>query len=88
VARRGGKTRTVVMRHAARARLRQAAFHWARVAVLHDPASRGRYGALSGRGRTYGLAPRGVADRPLGLARVLLRRRALSDPGHRAPVAA
>jgi hypothetical protein len=38
------------MRHATQVRLRQAVFHWARVAVVHDPKSRGRYEAL----RAYG----------------------------------
>ena len=34
VTKRRGKSSVVVMRHAAQARLRQAVFHWARVAVL------------------------------------------------------
>ncbi len=37
VTKRSGKTCTIVMRCAAQARLRQAVFHWARVAVQHDP---------------------------------------------------
>jgi hypothetical protein len=37
VTKRSGKTRIVVMRYAAQVRLRQAVFHWARVAILHDP---------------------------------------------------
>ena len=83
---RSGKTRIVVMRHAAQVRLRQAVFHWARVAVLNDPECRGRYQALRARGHSYGRALRGVADRLLGLTCVLLRRQALFDPEHGTPV--
>ena len=57
-------------------------FHWARVAVLNDPECRGRYQALRARGHSYGRALRGVADRLLGVACVLLRRRTLFDPDH------
>jgi hypothetical protein len=63
-------------------------FHWARVAIMHDPKSRSRYEALRQRGHSYGRALRGVADRLLGVACVLLRRQVRFDPGHGAPVAA
>ena len=63
VTKRSGKTCIVVMRHAAQVRLRQAVFHWARVAIVHDPKSRSRYEALRARGHSYGRALRGVADR-------------------------
>jgi hypothetical protein len=76
------------MRYAAQVRLRQAVFHRARVAVVHDPESRGRYEALRARGHSYGRALRGVADRLLGVACVLLRRQALFDPDHGTPAAA
>ena len=82
VTKRSGKTRIVVMRYAAQVRLRQAVFHWARVAVLNDPKSRSRYEALRARGHSYGRALRGVADRLLEVACVLLRRRVLFDPDH------
>src|SRR5918998_153249 len=82
VTKRSGKACVVVMRHAAQARLRQAVFHRARVAVQNDPKSRGRYEALRARGHSYGRALRGVADRLLGVACVLLRRQALFDPEH------
>ena len=88
VTKRSGKTYIVVMRYAAQDRLRQAMFHWARVAAVHDPKSRSRYEALRARGHSYGRALRGVADRLLGLACVLLRRRVLFDPNHGAPMAA
>jgi transposase len=82
VTKRSGKTRIVVMRYAAQVRLRQAVFHWARVAVLNDPECRGRYQALRARGHSYGRALRGVADRLLGVACVLLQRRTLFNPDH------
>jgi transposase len=85
VTKRSGKTCVVVMRYAAQTRLRNAVFHWARVAVLNDPKCRGRYEALRARGHSYGRALRGVADRLLGVACVLLQRRVLFDPDHGAP---
>src|SRR3954453_17651839 len=88
VTKRSGKTCTVVMRYAAQDRLRQAMFHWARVAAVHDPKSRSRYEALRARGHSYGRALRGGADRLLGVACVLLRRQVLFDPNHGAPMAA
>lgn len=87
VTKRSGKSCVVVMRHAAQARLRQAVFHWARVAVQHDAKSRGRYEALRARGHSYGRALRGVADRLLGVACVLLQRQMLFDPDHGTPAA-
>src|SRR5919107_3161037 len=77
VTKRSGKTCVVLMRYAAQTRLRNAVFHWARVAVLNDPKCRGRYEALRARGHSYGRALRGVADRLLGVACVLLRRQVL-----------
>ena len=85
---RSGKAHIVVMRYAAQTRLRNAVFHWARVAVLNDPKCRGRYEALRQRGHSYGRALRGVADRLLGVACVLLRRQVLFDPEHGAAKAA
>ena len=70
------------------ARLRQALFHWARVAIVHDPKSRSRYEALRARGHSYGRALRGVADRLLGVACALLRQQVLFDPDHAKPAAA
>jgi transposase len=88
VTKRSGKTRIVVMRYAAQARLRQAVFHWAHVAITRDPKCRSRYEALRARGHSYGRALRTVADRLLGVACVLLRRQVLFDPNHGAPMAA
>ena len=88
VTKRSGKTCLVVMRYAAQDRLRQAMFHWARVAAVHDPKSRSRYEALRARGHSYGRALRGVADRLLGVACALLRQQVLFDPDHAKPAEA
>ena len=82
VTKRSGKSCLVTMRYAAQIRLRNAVFHWARVAVLNDPTCRSRYAALRARGHSYGRALRSVADRLLGVACVLLQRQALFDPAH------
>ena len=70
------------MRYAAQVRLRNAVFHWARVAVLNDPKCRRRYAALRARGHSYGRALRSVGDRLLGVACILLQRQVLFDPAH------
>jgi len=80
VTKRSGKSHTVIMRYAAHVRLRNTVYHWARVAAQHDPKSRSRYVALRQRGHSHGRALRGVADRLLGVACVLLRRQTLFDP--------
>src|SRR3954471_4476712 len=82
VTKRSGKSCIVIMRNAAQVRLRNAVFHWARVAVLNDPKCRSRYAALRARGHSYGRALRGVAHRLLGVACVLLQRGMLFDPDH------
>src|SRR3954465_600385 len=74
VTKRSGKSCLVTMRYAAQVRLRNAVFHWARVAVLNDPTCRKRYAALRARGHSYGRALRRVADRLLGGARLLPHR--------------
>src|SRR4051812_27946821 len=54
-------------------------------AVQIDRTCRGRYEALRARGHSYGRALRGVGDRLLGVACVLLQRQTLFDPDHGAP---
>ena len=88
VTKRSGKSCIVVMRYAAQVRLRNAVFHWARVAVLNDPKCRSRYAALRARGHSYGRALRGVGDRLLGVACVLLQRGMLFDPDYGSSAAA
>lgn len=88
VTKRSGKSHIVIMRYAAHARLRNAVYHWARAAVRHDPKSRCRYTALRQRGHSHGRAIRGVADRLLNVACVLLQRQTPFDPEHDQPAAA
>ena len=80
VTKRSGKSRIVIMRYAAHVRLRNTVYHWARVATQHDPKCRARYTAFRRRGHSHGRALRGVADRLLALACVLLQRQTLFDP--------
>lgn len=80
VTRRSGKSCIVVMRYAAHLRLRNTVYHWARVASQRDPKCRARYAALRQRGHSHARALRGVADRLLGLACVLLQRQTPFDP--------
>jgi transposase len=84
VTKRSGKSCIVNMRYAAHVRLRQAVYHWARIATQHDPKSKARYAALRQRGHSHGRALRGVADRLLGLACILLQKQTPFDPqyGH------
>ena len=69
VTRQSGKKCVVVMRRACNPRLRDAAYHWGRVAAIYDPPSRERYIALRARGHSHGRAVRSVVDR---LLRVLV----------------
>ena len=73
VTRRSGKSRLVVRRYACNQRLANAVYHWARVAVQHDPTSRAKYAALRSRGHNHARALRSVADRLLNVACAMLR---------------
>lgn len=79
VTRRSGKRSVVVMRYACQMRLRNAVYHWARVASRYDPHTRAAYAALRGRGQSHGRALRSVADRLLRLACAMLRDRTVFD---------
>ena len=82
VTRRSGKHTLVVRRQAVHPRLREATYHWARVAVQHDPISRAKYDALRERGHGHARALRSVADRLLAVACAMLRDQTLFDPNH------
>jgi transposase len=73
VTKRSGKSCIVVRRQACHDRLAKAMYHWARVAVLHDPRSKAKYAALRSRGHTHGRALRSVADRLLNVACAMLK---------------
>ena len=55
-------------------------YHWARIAVQHDAASKAKYAALRGRGHSHGRALRSVADRLLNVACAMLKAGTLFDP--------
>ena len=80
VTKRSGKSRIVLMRQAAHVRLRNAVYHWARVAVQHDPKSQAKYAALRARGHGHGRALRSVADRLIGVACAMLEAKTIFDP--------
>jgi transposase len=80
VTKRSGKSRIVLMRQAAHVRLRNAVYHWARVAVQHDPRSQAKYAALRARGHGHGRALRSVADRLIGVACAMLEAKTIFDP--------
>ena len=80
VTRRSGKSRIVTRRLACNPRLRNALYHWARVAVQHDERSRAKYAALRQRGHTHARALRSVGDRLLNVACAMLRNRSTFNP--------
>lgn len=80
VTQRSGKSIIVKRRHAANRRLRNAVWHWARVAIQRDPQSRAKYDALRERGHRHARALRGVADRLLYVACAMLRDGTLYQP--------
>lgn len=79
VTRRSGKSCTVGMRSACSHRLRNAVYHWSRVATIYEPRSRERYKALRSRGHSHGRALRTVADRLLAVACAMLRSHSLFE---------
>lgn len=82
VTRRSGKHTRVVRRRAVHPRLREAAYHWARVAAQHDATSRAKYAALRERGHGHARALRSVADRLLGVVGAMLRNQTEYDANH------
>ena len=83
VTRQSGKKRLVTRRYACNNRLQNAMYHWARVAMQHDPTSRHRYSELRKRGHSHARALRGLADRLLYVLCTLLERQTLFDPGYK-----
>ena len=76
---RTGRRAKVSMRKACNPRLRNAMYHWARVAAQCDPIWCTRYGELRARGHSHGRACRGIADRLLNVAMAMLKTRTLYD---------
>jgi transposase len=77
VTKRSGKSCIVVRRQACHDRLANAMYHWARIAVQHDPRSKAKYAALRSRGHSHGRALRSVADRLLNVACAMLKTRTI-----------
>ncbi len=82
VTKRSGKSKIVLRRQAAHARLANAVYHWTRVAVQRDPRSRQKYAALRARGHGHARALRSVADRLLAVACAMLAAGTPFDPAH------
>jgi len=80
---RRGNRSIVVMRNACSLRLRNALYHWARVASVYEPKSRCAYSELRKRGHSHGRALRTVADRLLAVACAMLRDGTAFDPSRR-----
>ena len=77
-----GKHTRVVRRQAVHPRLREAVYHWSRVAVQYDAISRAKYAALRKRGHGHARALRSVADRLLAVACTMLRDQTEYDANH------
>ena len=71
------------MRNACNGRLRNALYHWARVAAIFDPASKTYYAALRGRGHSYARALRALGDRLLRVLIAMLKNDSLYDASKR-----
>jgi transposase len=86
----GGRDRRplVSQRRACNPRLREATYHWARVATQHDARARAHYTALRSKGHSHGRALRGVTDRLLKLLIAMLTSRQPYDPARRGPPSA
>ena len=73
VTRQSGGHRVVLRRQACSSRLREAVYHWSRVATQHDETARRSYAQLRARGHSHGRALRSVGDRLLRIACAMLR---------------
>lgn len=80
VTRRSGKSCIVQMRQASDVRLRNATYHWARVAAQHDPTCKLKYTALRAKGHGHARALRSVADRLLAVTCAMLKNQTTFDP--------
>jgi hypothetical protein len=73
----------VLMRHACNGRLRNALYHWARVAAICDPASKTYYAVLRGGGHSYARPLRALGDRLLRVLIAMLKNDSLYDASKR-----
>lgn len=81
----GGKRKRpqVIQRHACSHLLRNAVYHWARVAVQCEPKARSHYTTLRAHGHSYARALRGVGDRLIKALLAALQSGQLYDPDRR-----
>ena len=79
VTKQSGKSKYVIRRRASSRRLQTALYHWAGVAVLHDPVSKARYASLRARGLRHSRSLRTVGDRLLYVACTLLKKGEMFD---------
>ena len=77
---RSGRSWKTIMRRSCNPRLRNACYHWARVATQHDKKAKAQYANLRARGKNHGQALRSVADRLLRVACAMLRNGESYDP--------
>jgi transposase len=84
VTKKSGKSCIVIRRQACNNRLANAMYHWARVAIQLDAASKAKYAALRARGHSHGRALRSVADRLLSVACAMLKNGTLFNPSFEA----
>lgn len=77
------KAALVVQRQACNRRLREAVYHWGRVAAQTDPRTKEHYTQLRARGHSHGRAIRGVVDRLLKVLLAVLRSGKKYDPERR-----
>lgn len=87
ITRQSGKKKLVLMRQGCNERLRNALYHWSRVSVVCDPASKAAYAALRAKGQTHGRALRGIGDRWLAVLMSMLRHRTRYDANRRSQLA-
>ncbi len=80
VTKRSGKRCIVVRRSACHPRIRNAVYHWARIAIQHDDRARARYDALRAKGHNHARALRSVGDRLLKMACSMLKNGTLYNP--------
>ena len=78
--RQSGRTKQVVMRRACNQRLRNACYHWARVAMQHDPYMKEKYHHHRTKGRDHSTTLRILADHLLKMLCSMFRQRTLYDP--------
>jgi transposase len=81
----GGRAKKphVQQRQACSRRLREAFYHWGRIAARYDPRARQHYADLRAKGHSRGRAIRGVTDRLLAVLVAMLRSGQPYNPARR-----